>query len=53
MSGLRPDMAWGRGGTESEQRERAVSPQTCQGSRFLIPVWEVNSVSTCSTFSAL
>jgi hypothetical protein len=52
MSGLRPDMAWGRGGTESEQRERAVPPHEAY-SRFLIPVWVVNSVSTCSTFSAL
>jgi hypothetical protein len=26
MSGLRPVMEWGYGGTESEQRERAVPP---------------------------
>ena len=52
LSGLCPDKAWGYGGTESELRSRTVPPQGYQ-SFFLIPVWLVNSDSTCSTFSAL
>ena len=49
MSGLRPGMAWGRGGTlasdgallhllqSCEQRERAVSPLYCQGLYLITP----------------
>ncbi len=36
MTGLRPGLEWGSGGTESEQRERAVPPQVHQAWLILV-----------------